>query len=60
MGTKKEREPIRLIKAAVEDLRPEQAAYFVAVVNAKGQGVQGLNVRVLPSGRRSSSIDTAS
>jgi integrase len=50
MGTRKEREPIRLIKAAVEELRPEHAAYFVPVINAKGQGVQGLNVRVLPSG----------
>jgi len=50
MVTRKEREPIRLVKAAVEELKPEQAAYFVAVVNAKGQGVQGLNVRVLPSG----------
>jgi len=50
MGTKKAREPIRLIKAAVEDLHPEAAAFFVSVVNAKGQGVQGLNLRVLPSG----------
>jgi integrase len=50
MTAKKEREPIRLLKAAVEDLRPERAAFFVSVVNAKGQGVQGLNVRVLPSG----------
>lgn len=50
MGIRKEREPIRLIKAAVEELRREPAAYFVAIVNAKGQGVQGLNVRVLPSG----------
>jgi len=50
MEPKKERKPIRLVKAAVEDLAPEPTAYFVAVVNAKGQGLQGLNVRVLPSG----------
>jgi integrase len=31
-------------------LVPESHSYFVPVVNAKGQGIQGLNVRVLPSG----------
>ena len=50
MSTKREREPIRLTKAALEALPLERAAYFVPVVNAKGQGIQGLNVRVLPSG----------
>jgi integrase len=50
METKKEREPIRLTKANVEALVPEQVAYFLPVVNARGQAIQGLNVRVLPSG----------
>ncbi|BDU76412.1 tyrosine-type recombinase/integrase [Mesoterricola sediminis] len=50
MGEKKERPPIRLVKAAVEDLAPEAGPYFVPVVNAKSQAVQGLNLRVLPSG----------
>jgi len=50
MRKPKERKPIRLTKAALEELQPEASAYFIAVVNAKGQGIQGLNVRVLPSG----------
>jgi integrase len=50
MEAKKERMPIRLVKAAVEELVPEAGAYFVSVTNAKGQAVQGLNLRVLPSG----------
>lgn len=52
MEPKKERKPIRLHKAAVEALEPEATAYFVGVVNARGQAVPGLNVRVLPSGLR--------
>lgn len=43
---------IRLTKAAVESLQSESSAYFVSVVNAKGQAIQGLNVRVLTSGKR--------
>ena len=50
MGSKQDREPIRLTKAAVESLAPEGVAYFLPVVNAKGQAIQGLNMRVLPSG----------
>jgi|GEM_PF-3297186 hypothetical protein len=50
MGSKQDREPIRLTKAAVESLAPEGVAYFLPVVNAKGQAIQGLNIRVLPSG----------
>ena len=50
MGPKKERNPIRMTKAAVEELTPESGAYFVSVVNTKGQAIQGLNLRVLPSG----------
>ncbi|MGA2082966.1 MAG: integrase family protein [Holophaga sp.] len=52
MAMKKERKPIRLLKTALEGLEPEQAAYFIAVMNAKGQAVRGLNVRVLPSGKK--------
>jgi len=36
MGSKQDREPIRLTKAAVESLAPEGVAYFLPVVNAKG------------------------
>jgi integrase len=50
MADKREREAVRLLKTAVESLAPEGAAYFLPVVNAKGQGIPGLNIRVLPSG----------
>lgn len=50
MAPKRERKPIRLTKAEVENLAIEEGAYFVPVVNARGQSIQGLNVRVLPSG----------
>jgi integrase len=50
MGGRTEREPVRLTKTAVHALEPELASYFVPVVNSKGQAIQGLNLRVLPSG----------
>ncbi|MDP2815921.1 MAG: site-specific integrase, partial [Rectinemataceae bacterium] len=50
MTKRKTRNPIRLIKVALEELQPESSAYFVSVVNAKEQAIRGLNVRVLPSG----------
>ena len=50
MESKQERVPIRLTKAAVESLQPDQVSYFLPVVNAKGQAIQGLNLRVLPTG----------
>jgi len=50
MGDKREREPIRLLKTIVEGLIPEKSAFFLSVVNTKGQGIPGLNIRVLPSG----------
>lgn len=50
MEPKVQRTPVRLTRAAVEALQPEASAYFLPVVNAKGQGIQGLNLRVLPSG----------
>ncbi len=52
MGTPKERKPIRLLKTSIEGLEPERTPYFVSTVNAKGQAVRGLNVRVLPSGKK--------
>lgn len=53
MGKPKHREPIRLTKTAMEALQPESVAYFVSVVNSKGQSIPGLNVRVMPSGIKS-------
>lgn len=44
------REPLRLTKAGVESLQVEPIAYFVPVTNARGQAIQGLHVRVFPSG----------
>jgi integrase len=47
------RTPIKLTKAEVEGLRLEAGSYFCPVVNARGQAIQGLNVRVMPSGMKS-------
>ena len=50
MKAPKDRNPIRMTKAVVEALAAERKPYFLSVVNTKGQSIQGLNVRVLPSG----------